>query len=270
MKLEVVKIPDGDLELAALRYLPEKTPRPTALLYAHGFTSGKYSLDGLASYLAGRGYEGLTFDFVGHKLGGTGGEMRRISQAADNLRAAQDWLRAHSEATQIVLIGHSMGAAAVLAVAAEACRNSGRVSGIEGRVSGKVTAEEGQNPGPEEGARLAGIVCLCLGTSPTRGFESTIGQTMLAQRSDYVAGAPARELLDGLDALVSGVPVLEGLPALFIAARQDVLVSVKRVEALAALAGSQASVAVVESSHLEAPDRSRGVIVQWLEDRATS
>src|SRR5690242_2287330 len=98
--------------------MPEAPRKPVALLYAHGFTAGKYSLDGLASYLAGRGYEGLTFDFVGHKLGCSGGAMRHLSQATDNLAAVLAWLRRATDAEQIVLIGHSMGAAAALQVAA--------------------------------------------------------------------------------------------------------------------------------------------------------
>src|SRR2546421_12047575 len=89
-----------------------------ALLFAHGFSSGKYSMDSLAGYLAARGYEGWTFDFVGHKLGGSGGEMRTAQQAAENLRDALAWVRGHSEAREICLIGHSMGAAAALQVAA--------------------------------------------------------------------------------------------------------------------------------------------------------
>ncbi len=243
MKLEVVPIPTEDVTLAALRYVPEKPPRPTALLYAHGFTAGKYSLDSLASYLAGHGFEGLTFDFVGHKLGGTGGEMRHSAQAADNVRAALNWLRTHTQAQQAVLTGHSMGAAAVLSVA----------------------MQEVRQPSQAKTARLAGIVCLCLGREPTRGFESAIGQKMLAQRGDYVTGAPALQLLEELGTMVSASTEIGELPALFVAARQDVLVSVKHVEALAAQVGTQTSVAVIESSHLEAPDRARSAIIQWLD-----
>jgi pimeloyl-ACP methyl ester carboxylesterase len=118
VKLEVVSIPDGESRLSGLRYVPEGSAQPVALLYAHGFTAGKYSLDGLANYLAGRGYEGLTFDFVGHKLGCSGGEMHHLSQATDNLAAALAWLRRSTQAARIVLIGHSMGAAVSLDYAA--------------------------------------------------------------------------------------------------------------------------------------------------------
>ena len=243
MKLEPVTIPTEDVPLAALRYIPVKVAHLTALLFAHGFTSGKYSLDSLASYLAGKGYEGLTFDFVGHKLGATGGEMRHIGQAVENVQAALDWLRQHTRAEQIVLVGHSMGAAASIAVA----------------------AHEQQYPPHSNVPPLASIISICMGLEPSRGFMEVIGRAMLTQRSDYVAGSPAVQLLTEIESLVPSAQHLGNLPSLFIAARQDVLIPVERVEGLARLAGPSAQVAVIDASHLEAPDRSRAVISQWLE-----
>ena len=237
MKLETLWIPGETIELAALRYVPETKRQDTALVFAHGFTSGKYSMDGLASYLAGRGYEGLTFDFVGHKLGATGGELRSMAQIPDNLRQALRWLEIHSDAKKIVLIGHSMGAAASLAVAAA---------------------------GIASDSRLAGLACLCIGTDPSHGFHGLIGQTMLTQRSDYIAGSPAAELVRELDTLVLSARDLLPLPTLFLAARQDVLIPVSRVEALAALA-PHAALEILDTSHLEAPDRARAALLRWLQ-----
>jgi pimeloyl-ACP methyl ester carboxylesterase len=242
MKLEVVRIPGAERELAGLRYLPEGRERSTALILAHGFTSGKHSMDLLASYLAGRGYEGLTFDFVGHKLGGTGGAMERTEQAAENFRDALAWMRTQTQAERVVLIGHSMGAAAALQMAAW---------------------EQKANASPP----VVGLICLCMGLHPARGFDSQIGQAMLAQRSDYVAGTPPLELLQGIDRLLESARELGDLPILLIAAKQDVLLSVERVEALAERIGSNASVTTLESTHLEAPDRARGMIANWLEHR---
>jgi len=254
MHLESVRIPSGDLELSALRYLPEHSIRPTALLYAHGFTSGKYSLDGLSSYLAGHGYSGLTFDAAGHKLGGTGGRMESVQQAADNLQDALVWLQqtlqtSNSEVERIVIVGHSMGGAAALAVAAQE----------------QMRLKEGTTSG--EAPSLAGIVCLCIGTEPFRGFSSAIGKAMLAQRQDYVSGASAAQLLSELNTFVLKAQNVGSLPALFIAAKQDVLIPVERIEALAAMVGSHTSVTTIDSSHLEAPDKSRGTILRWLTDQ---
>jgi pimeloyl-ACP methyl ester carboxylesterase len=243
LKLETVSIPGKDVALAGLRYLPERSIRDTALVFTHGFTAGKYSLDILASYLAQRGYEGLTFDLVGHKLGATGGQMLRAEQAAENLEQALHWLRLHTDARNIVLIGHSMGAAATLHVAARE-RSAGTRLGQ---------------------ARLAGIVCMCIGRHPARGFEGVIGKAMLEQRSDYVAGAPALELLQQLDALVLSAQEVGELPALFIAAKQDALIAPERVAEVAALVGPTATVATVDTSHLEAPDRARPTVLQWLQ-----
>jgi pimeloyl-ACP methyl ester carboxylesterase len=243
LKLETVNIPAEGVTLAGLRYLPESSRRDTALLFTHGFTAGKYSLDILAAYLAQRGYEGLTFDLVGHKLGGSGGQMLHAEQAAENLRDALHWLRLHTEARNIVLIGHSMGAGATL-----------RAAALE-RVAGVGLGQ----------ARLAGIVCMCIGRHPTRGFEGVIGKAMLEQRSDYVVGAPPLELLGQLDGLVLSATHIGDLPALFIAARQDALVSPERVAEVAAMVGPTATVATVDTSHLEAPDRARPTILQWLQ-----
>jgi pimeloyl-ACP methyl ester carboxylesterase len=243
LKLELVGIPGDGVTLAGLRYLPEGNGRDTALVYTHGFTAGKYSLDGLASYLALRGYEGLTFDLVGHKLGSTGGEMRSAEQAAENLRDALRWLRRHSGAQNVVLIGHSMGGAATLRAAAMEWQEGGAALGQ---------------------ARLAGIVCLCVGRHPARGFEGVIGKTMLAQRSDYVTGAPPMELLQQLDALTLSASDVGDLPALFVAAKQDALVTPGRVEELARLVGPTATLVTLDTSHLEAPDRARPTVLQWL------
>jgi len=236
-------MPGGDVILAGLRYIPEGRRTDTTLVYTHGFTSGKFSLDILASYLALRGYEGLTFDLVGHKLGATGGAMLRAEQAAENLRDALSWLRANLSARNVVLIGHSMGAAATL-------RAAELDLGAEDPMLGN--------------ARLAGVVCMCIGRHPATGFDGVIGRAMLEQRGDYVAGAPALEILAQLDMLVKSARHLGELPALFIAAKQDALVSPERVEELAAMAGPNATLTTIDTTHLEAPDRARPTILQWL------
>jgi pimeloyl-ACP methyl ester carboxylesterase len=252
LRLENVVLPGRAHDLSALRYLPDRNQRNTAVVLAHGFTSGKYSMDNLASYLAMRGYEALTFDFVGHKLGGSGGTMESMAQAPGNLRDALFWLRGVTDAERIVLIGHSMGAAAALVAAAWEAADLASPALI-----GKIAAN--QTPGPP----LAGVVCLCMGTEPSRGFDTTIGQAMLEQRQDYVSGAPALQLLREIDGLVASAAQIGSLPVLFIAAKQDVLVSVERVERLAAMT-QNGSVQVIDSSHLEAPDRARAAIYSWL------
>jgi len=107
---------EGQLLSAALDR-PEGTPRATAL-FAHCFTCGKNNLAAsrIAGELVARGFAVLRFDFTG--LGDSEGEFANThfsSNVADLIRAA-DHLRAGHQAPAL-LIGHSLGGAAVLAAA---------------------------------------------------------------------------------------------------------------------------------------------------------
>ena len=107
---------DGN-QLAAALDLPEREPLAYAL-FAHCFTCGK---DGLAAKriavaLAAKGIAVLRFDFTG--LGSSEGDFANStfsSNVADLVRAA-DHLRETRKAPAI-LIGHSLGGAAILAAA---------------------------------------------------------------------------------------------------------------------------------------------------------
>jgi putative redox protein len=98
---------------------PEGEIRAYAL-FAHCFTCSKDVLAAsrIASGLAARGIAVLRFDFTG--LGGSAGDFANTnfsSNIADLLAAAQ-YLRQHRRAPDI-LIGHSLGGAAVLAAAGD-------------------------------------------------------------------------------------------------------------------------------------------------------
>jgi uncharacterized OsmC-like protein/alpha/beta superfamily hydrolase len=103
--------------LAARLELPEGAPHAFAL-FAHCFTCGKDSLAAvkIARALAARGIATLRFDFTG--LGGSGGDFANASFSANvgDLVAAADWLRQAHRAPAL-LVGHSLGGAAVLAAA---------------------------------------------------------------------------------------------------------------------------------------------------------
>ena len=94
---------------------PETPPRGWAV-FAHCFTCSKDSKAAVfvARALAEAGYGVLRFDFTG--LGGSGGDFAdtHFSSNVDDLVAACDWLRAEHAAPSL-LIGHSLGGAAVLA-----------------------------------------------------------------------------------------------------------------------------------------------------------
>ena len=118
MRTERFEFPNGKGEkLAATLDLP--LGKPTAFaLFAHCFTCGKDNLAAkrIAERLSINGIATLRFDFTG--LGGSEGEFANthFSSNVDDLVAAADHLRATYSAPAI-LIGHSLGGAAVLAAA---------------------------------------------------------------------------------------------------------------------------------------------------------
>src|SRR4051794_14551641 len=104
--------------LAALLERPMGEPVAYAL-FAHCFTCGKDNLAAkrIAQTLAERGIAVLRFDFMG--LGASEGEFANtdFSSNVDDLVAAADHLRRVGRAPTL-LVGHSLGGAAVLAAAA--------------------------------------------------------------------------------------------------------------------------------------------------------
>jgi uncharacterized OsmC-like protein/alpha-beta hydrolase superfamily lysophospholipase len=106
-------------QLAAALDTPEREPKAYAL-FAHCFTCGKDVLAAtrIATALAAKGIAVLRFDFTG--LGSSEGDFANStfsSNVADLVRAA-DHLRETRKAPAI-LIGHSLGGAAILAAASQ-------------------------------------------------------------------------------------------------------------------------------------------------------
>ena len=103
--------------LAARLDLPVGAPRALAL-FAHCFTCSKdvFAATRISQRLAERGLAVLRFDFTG--LGASEGEFANtnFSSNLDDLVAAADFLRNEHQAPKL-LVGHSLGGAAVLAAA---------------------------------------------------------------------------------------------------------------------------------------------------------
>jgi len=119
-RIERVTFPGSQqAQLAARLDLPAGPPRAFAL-FAHCFTCGKdiAAASRIANALTDLGFGVLRFDFTG--LGMSEGEFENtnFTSNAGDLVAAADWLRREHRAPQ-VLVGHSLGGAAVLAVAAD-------------------------------------------------------------------------------------------------------------------------------------------------------
>ncbi len=108
----------GD-QLAARLDLPDGEPLAFAL-FAHCFTCSKdlAAATRLSRGLADRGFGVLRFDFTG--LGSSEGEFANtdFSSNIQDLVLAADWLREHHTAPAL-LVGHSLGGAAVLAAASQ-------------------------------------------------------------------------------------------------------------------------------------------------------
>jgi len=106
-------------KLAARLDLPAGSIRAWAL-FAHCFTCSKDTLAArrISGELARAGIAVMRFDFTG--LGSSGGEFAstNFSSNIEDLRAAADWLAVHYDAPEI-LVGHSLGGAAVLAISGD-------------------------------------------------------------------------------------------------------------------------------------------------------
>lgn len=104
--------------LAARLDLPAAQPAAFAV-FAHCFTCSKETRAAtyVAKALVERGIAVLRFDFTG--LGGSDGDFSNsnFSSNVGDLVAAADWLRREHRAPQL-LIGHSLGGAAVIAASA--------------------------------------------------------------------------------------------------------------------------------------------------------
>lgn len=114
----VIPHPDGH-QLDGVLDLPAGPPKAYAL-YAHCFTCGK-NLRGatrLSRLLAAEGIATLRFDFTG--IGESEGDFAGTSFLSNvqDLKVAADWMRTHHRAPTL-LIGHSLGGAAVLSAAGE-------------------------------------------------------------------------------------------------------------------------------------------------------
>lgn len=118
MKTQSIRIETASGPVLAARLdLPEHDVAAAAL-FAHCFTCGKDILAAsrISRRLVDQGYAVLRFDFTG--LGASEGEFAdtNFSSNIEDLVAAADWLRSHYQAPSL-LIGHSLGGTAILAVA---------------------------------------------------------------------------------------------------------------------------------------------------------
>lgn len=118
MKIERATFPGADGNLLAARLDRPDGPARAHALFAHCFTCGKdvFAASRIAQALVEHGIAVLRFDFTG--LGASEGEFANTNFSSNvaDLVAAADYLRRDHQAPAL-LIGHSLGGAAVLAAA---------------------------------------------------------------------------------------------------------------------------------------------------------
>lgn len=152
---------DGTSRLDARLDLPSGKPRAHAL-FAHCFTCGKdvFAASRISAGLTRHGIAVLRFDFTG--LGMSDGEFANTTFSSNvaDLIAAANWLR-EQHAAPGILIGHSLGGAAVLAAAdavpeaAAVCTIAAPAEPAHVRRHLRVSADEIEREGRGE-VRLAG------------------------------------------------------------------------------------------------------------------
>lgn len=119
MRVERATFPGADGSLLSARLDAPDSPARAYALFAHCFTCGKdvFAASRIAQALVEHGIAVLRFDFTG--LGASEGEFANTTFSSNvaDLVAAADYLRRDHQAPAL-MIGHSLGGAAVLAAAA--------------------------------------------------------------------------------------------------------------------------------------------------------
>jgi alpha-beta hydrolase superfamily lysophospholipase len=112
LSYETVRFPGGRGGPLEAWVVPVKDSRGVALLF-HGYGEAKKSLLPTAELLRAYGYDAVLVDFTGS--GGSGGSDTTLGWfEADEVRAAVDWAKTRWPGRKPLVVGISMGAAAVL------------------------------------------------------------------------------------------------------------------------------------------------------------
>lgn len=221
--------------VALLWYRPRR-PRGVGIVAGHGYSSSKHNLDFLCSFLASHGFGVYSFDFPGHKLGASGGELRGVDDCIDAMASVLRFARERGDDT-LYTLGHSMGGMTAIFTTA-----------LDPAVCGTIAIATGYGrPTSLEVLRQVGVADF---------------------RSSYVVGVTLPELVAGVDQRYAALlPRLQGRSALYVAASRDAMVSPKSVRELYDRAPESKTFATIESDHTYAAEHSRAAVLQWLAER---
>ena len=180
----------------AFQDLPDPRPlgeRPPVVVLAHGFASDRVTMSTMARSLTAAGYAVVAFDFRGHGSNANrfgGGDLRT------DLDAVVDWVEAqpHWDAERLVVMGHSMGAGAVLDFAT-----------VDPRPRAVVPISGGWN---SDGPELPSNVLLILAEDDPEGIhDETAHQARRLAQADAVVRRTVVPGTDHATILWSGVAV---------------------------------------------------------------
>ena len=222
----------GGNEVAVLEYEARRA-RGVTLVVGHGYSSSKQNLDGLCAFLGSHGFTSYSLDFPGHKLGASGGRMRSAEDLFDAMSAVVRFARERGART-VYTMGHSMGAATALIVAA-------------------------RDPS------IAGAISIATGLGRPTVLDALAAHGVVDLRSSYVDGLTLQETAQQWQPQLDAAPAqLAGRPVLFVAAERDAMVAPSSVEALYRRASEPKTFVTVPSDHTFAGDNSRTAVLHWL------
>ncbi|MBC5809810.1 MAG: alpha/beta fold hydrolase [Candidatus Eremiobacteraeota bacterium] len=233
MKLELLRVPsETGAGIAVLDYEPRR-PRGVSLVVGHGYSSSKHNLDFLCNFLASHGFNVLSLDFPGHKLGASGGRL----DSPHDLTAAMSAVVREARTRygdEVYAVGHSMGATTAL----RACAGD-----------------------PE----IRGAVSIATGYGRPGALKNLAGALTVDLRSAYVVGLSLPELVERSEPLLEeALPKLAGRPVLYVAASRDLMVSKASAEELFERAPEPKTLATIDSDHTLAGENARSAVLGWL------
>ncbi|HYL26592.1 MAG TPA: alpha/beta fold hydrolase [Candidatus Nitrosotalea sp.] len=230
--VELLRIAAERNPVALLSYEPRRR-RGVGIVAGHGYSSSKQNLDFLCSFLASHGFAIYNLDFPGHKLGSSGGELRGIDDCIDAMSSVVRFARERGE-RRLYTLGHSMGGMTAVFTAA-------------------------LDPS------ILGTIAIATGYGRPTSLEALQKVGVADFRDSYVVGVSLPELVAGVDARYAQLlPRLAERAQLYVAAERDGMVSPKSVRQLYERAPEPKSYATVDSDHTYAAERSRAIVLEWL------
>ena len=218
--------------VTALDYEPRRA-RGIALAVGHGYSSSKANLDILCGFLASHGFNVVSVDFPGHKLGCSGGRLESVDDLTEALGAAVRFGRETYD-VPVYALGHSMGAMTALRTCAQ-------------------------------DARVAGAVSIATGYGRPTALSAVALRGAVDLRSAYVEGLTLQELVAETEPLVDAtLAALAGRPVLYIAADRDGMVSRASADELFRRAPEPKTFTLIPSDHTTAGDNARAAVLAWL------